>query len=271
VARVGAKDCVIVALCTAGCAGYAVDSADGGPAASDGRAPGGADSGGDESGEPGVIEIEWTWTGAEYWNVDQALRIDQKGAPARWATHWSWSDAPGVDAGWIGIETDVDRLDGSHGDTAVFVLDGASVVTGPSCAAVGSATRCELPVAIDPETYYRLRIWTLGGDGRWGAWFMDHLTAEETPIATLEVDPGHTRVDHPLDRIELLGADPSCVLAPMAIGYLVRAGANQTAPGEYENVSIFKGDALTSGCPGAVVEPFEAGPEQGVVVSYGVP
>jgi hypothetical protein len=258
----------------AGCAGYAVDAADGGAApAADGSASSAADAAGDsdEGGAPGVIEIAWTWTGADYWNVDQALRIEQKGASARWATRWSWSDAPGVDAGWIGIETDVDRIDGSHGDTAVFALEGATVVSGSSCAAVGSATRCELPVVLDSEKFYRLRIWTLGGDGHWGAWLLDHATAEETPIATLEVDPGHSRASRPVDRIELLAADASCALAPMAIGYLIGAGANQTGPGEYENVSIFKGDIMTSGCPGAVVDAFEADSEHGVVVSYGVP
>jgi hypothetical protein len=265
---------LIAAVCAglaAGCAEYTVDAADGGAPAPDASAGSAEDAGGDAAGAPGVIEIAWTWTGAEYWNVDQALRIEQKGASARWATRWSWSDAPDVDAGWIGIETDVDRLDGSHGDTAVFELEGATVVSGSSCAAVGSATRCEVPIVLDSEKFYRLRIWTLGAEGRWGAWLLDHATADETPIATLEVDPGHARASRPVDRIQLLGEDPSCAVAPMAVGYLVSAGANQTAPGEYENVSIFKGEAVTSGCPGAVVDGFEADSEQGVVVSYGVP
>ena len=276
--RIAATRLALVAAAATACADFAVDPHEPGADAADPA----SDGAGGAPVERGVVEVSWSWpgTGTGYWNVDQALRLEQKGGSVRWANHWSWTDEPDLPGGWLGIETDIDRIDGSHGDTAVFLLSNASAAvpgTGATCAAVGPESadqRCELPVELDAQTFYRLRIWVLAPDEvsrRWGGWFIEHETGEESQIAAIHVGLSHDGIRMPHDRIELLGEDADCSLAPMAVGYLANTAANQLGPGEYEHVASFAGDAATSACSGSMVDEFADGDIQGVVVSLGVP
>src|SRR5688572_19265740 len=83
------------------------------------------------------VYANWNFSGATgFWNTDQRVQVVRKAHHSYWAMVWDFTATPG-DGGYMGLQTNARRPDGSTGDLAIFSLWNANAATGPSCGQFG--------------------------------------------------------------------------------------------------------------------------------------
>lgn len=120
----------------------------------------------------------FNWTGGPFGqNLDQELIIRQKAASSYWAMIWQMLNT--TNGGYLGLQTNGNRFDGSTGDTAIFSVWGATKARGPGCGAFGgegNGLSCRIAYPIAMNHWYRLRVWKVSANKSgvwWGAWVED--------------------------------------------------------------------------------------------------
>jgi hypothetical protein len=125
--------------------------------------------------------VDWTYPQQGFWNVDQTVWVVQKAPSTYWSSNWSWTTTHGAaTGGYMGIQTNGIRFDGTTGDTAIFSLWGANGTRSGQCdtfGGEGTGLSCRMPYTIYGDgNSYRLRVWRLESDAHgqwWGAWIRD--------------------------------------------------------------------------------------------------
>jgi hypothetical protein len=87
-----------------------------------------------------------------FWNIDQRVQITKKAPSSYWAMLWGFTATPN-EGGYMGLQTDGTRFNGSRGDTAIFSLWNANAASGSNCGTFsgeGSGYSCRLAYRIDP-------------------------------------------------------------------------------------------------------------------------
>jgi Domain of unknown function (DUF3472) len=215
----------------------------------------------------------WDFNGATgFWNVDQHLWIGRKAPYSFWASTWAWSNSQS--GGYIGLQTNGLRFDGSKGDTAIFSAWNATSASGPSCGTFGgegTGYSCRLAYTINPGRYYRLRVWRLNADSFgqwWGGWIKDEYTGTERYIGKIRVSRSYVRMGTPRNFSEYFGSAVSCDSVPVSIVYWTQPAANHQGGGVYSYGS--KADGWNRGsCTGGGVTGFDFGWTRGVRVLQG--
>jgi hypothetical protein len=222
----------------------------------------------------GHLYVYWNWSGSGYWNVDQHLWVGQKAPATFWAQNWTWTGSSS--GGYIGLQTDGTRFDGSRGDTAIFSLWNANGASGPSCGTFGGegvGYSCKLPYAISTGRYYRLRVWRLNADGLgqwWGGWVLDEQTGVETHIGSIRVASAHQLIAPPMNFTEYYGTAVSCDAVPTSVVYWTQPAANHQGSGVYEYGSSY-GSWYRGACTGGTVAPYNFGWTYGARAQMGGP
>lgn len=72
------------------------------------------------------IYAYWKFNGAGFWNVDQYVVVRTKAIASYWALHWTWSGSSS--GGYMGLQTNGSRFDGTTGDTAIFSQPAANLI-----------------------------------------------------------------------------------------------------------------------------------------------
>lgn len=165
----------------------------------------------------------WRSSGATagFWNIDQRVRVTQKAPTTFWALHWTWKGA--TSGGYMGLQTDGHRFDGTKGEMAIFSLWDATAASGPSCGTFGgegTGMSCRLAYPFRTDRSYRLRLWRLSNDGNgqwWGAWIRDMSTGTESHIGNLRVATGRTLTAMPMNFSEYFGTAVGCDQVPVSI------------------------------------------------------
>jgi hypothetical protein len=112
------------------------------------------------------------------WNMDSDLRVTEVGTATMWAQAFTLTDAAVY--GYIGLQQDGNRFDGSRGPLAIFSVWGASAMRGTSCRALdegGPVRSCRIVYPFKRDHWYRLRLWYTGreGEGEWLSAFVVDL------------------------------------------------------------------------------------------------
>ena len=132
----------------------------------------------------GAAYAYWKFDGPgnDFWNVDQYVNIAQKAAYTYWAQYFTFTGS--TDGGYIGLQTNGYRFDGSIGELAIFSLWNANAIRGSSCntfAGEGSGYSCRIPFSIETGVWYKLRVWRLETDSGgqwWGGWITSDNNTE---------------------------------------------------------------------------------------------
>lgn len=209
-----------------------------------------------------------------FWNVDQELRIGQKASSSYWAQLWSWTNADY--GGYLGLQTDGNRFDGSTGDTAIFSLWNANASSGPSCgtfAGEGVGHSCRLNFPINTNRWYRLRVWRLNADAGgqwWGAWIKDRSTGRDYHLGNLRVAATHTLIAGTSNFSEYYGQQVGCDAVPVSRVSWTQPAANQQQEGRYQHLSRFA-SASAGDCTGGAVREESFGTTRGATIELGGP
>lgn len=191
----------------------------------------------------------WSWSGSGFWNVDQLVRIDEKARTTFWAEQFFWSGTS--TGGYMGLQTDGNRVDGSRGDTAIFSVWGANAARGAcrTFAGEGTGYQCLIPYRVATNRLYRYRIWRLDADAGgqwWGAWMIDPTTGQETWIGSIRAAASNTTIGATTNFVEYFGAKVACTQVPRSNALFTQPAANSMGGGVYEYGSSYAGNSKGS-------------------------
>ncbi len=222
----------------------------------------------------GHLYVYWSWAGSGFWNVDQHVWIGLKAPVTYWAQYWTWTGASY--GGYIGLQTDGVRFDGSRGDTAIFSLWNSNGSSGPSCGVFGgegTGHSCKLAYPISAGRYYRYRVWRLNADSLgqwWGGWMKDEATGVETYIGSIRVAASHQLIAPPMNFTEYYGDAVSCDSVPTSIVYWTQPAGNHLGSGVYEYGSAYSG-GYRGPCTGGSTSAYDFGWTRGARAEMGGP
>lgn len=183
----------------------------------------------------------WDFGDNGFWNIDQELKIEQKARSSFWAQNWQWTGRS--DGGYMGLQTDGVRFDGTRGELAIFSVWNALDAKDGECAAFGSegaGWSCRVPYGIVEGRWYRLRIWrvsTVPEGHWWGAWVEDTTTGVDTRIGQILVPDSAATVDEPWNFSEFFGRQQACDAVPVSRAIWTQPAANSNGEGLYDHLS----------------------------------
>jgi len=211
-------------------------------------------------------------SGTGYWNVDQQMTVEQRAPSTYWAMQWNWLGASY--GGYLGLQTNGSRLDGTTGDTAIFSLWNANAVSGANCGVFGgegSGYSCRLAYPITVNTYYRYRLWRGASDAGgqwWGAWIQNTSTGADTYLGSIRVSGGNTLATGVLNFVEYFGTAVTCSTVPRSQAVWTQPAANSQGGGRYQYSSQYAEMAKGS-CTGGNAISVSLGWTSGVRVVLG--
>lgn len=220
------------------------------------------------------LAIRWDFRGQTgFWNIDQQVLVSRKARNSYWAMQWSFTAAPSA-PGYMGLQTNGLRFDGSSGDTAIFSLWDANGRRGPSCGSFtgeGDGLSCRRGYSIRTDTWYRYRTWRLEADSQgqwWGAWIMNLRTGTETWLGDLRVPRDRDLATPPLNFSEYWGSAVGCDSVPRSTVYFTQPAANQQSPGRYAHGSSFAGSSRGA-CTGGSARDVAVGSTRAAMTTLG--
>lgn len=214
---------------------------------------------------------EWAFqgSGSGYWNVDQQMKVEQRAPATYWAMLWNWQGAS--HGGYLGLQTNGNRLDGTTGDTAIFSLWDANAASGPNCGTFGgegSGYSCRLAYPIAANRYYRYRVWRGSADAGgqwWGAWIEDTTTGVDTYLGSLRVGSSDTLATGVANFVEYFGTAVTCTTVPRSQAVWTQPAANSQGSGSYQYGSQYA-DMNKGSCTDGSATPVNLGWTSGVRV-----
>lgn len=219
----------------------------------------------------------WNFGGSStgYWNVDQQMQVTRKPGSTYWALYWDWVGSS--DGGYLGLQTNGNRFNGTSGDTAIFSLWNANAATGTACGQFeenGPGYSCRLPYSFGINTYYRYRLWRLNansGGQWWGAWIQNVSTGTGTQIGAIRVATDRTAATDVQNFVEYFGtAVPTCDQVPVSQAVWTQPAANSQGGGAYQYGSTYRATSTDRGaCTGGIATPVNLGWTSGVRVTLG--
>ena len=167
--------------------------------------------------------VNWNYSGAGAWNVDQTVWVVVKAGYTYWSLNWPWTNTSQSDGGYMGLQTNGNRFDSSVGDTAIFSLWNANGYRGSNCGRFtgeGDGLSCRLPYTIYGDgNSYRLRVWREGTDAQgqwWGAWIQDARRGD-VHIGDLRVPASAILISYANDFSEYFGPRVGCDQVPVSV------------------------------------------------------
>jgi hypothetical protein len=212
--------------------------------------------------------------GNDFWNVDQEEAIIRKASYTYWAMQFTFTGSG--DVGYMGLQTNGNRFDGSVGDTAIFSLWNANATRDASgkCGSFGgegTGRSCRMPFSIKTRVMYRLRVWRLEADSGgqwWGAWLLSGYSGYDYHIGDIRVPySGHQVFGEVLNFNEYFGPVLGCDSVPLSDINLTQPAANSygDAAQTYQYYSYYSGWGrlnCTGGSATPIIWPVTAGAEE---------
>jgi Domain of unknown function (DUF3472) len=192
-------------------------------------------------------------------NVDQELLVSRRAPSSYWAQLWKWTDDPDH-GGYVGLQTNGNRSDGSVGDTVNFSLWQSTAAVGPTARSCGpnqeaSGFNCASAYRVQTNVWYRLRVWKArrDPDGQWwSAYVRNERTGVETWIGSIKVAATHQAMTSVENFSEYFGAPVPCNQVPMSVVDFTQPAADLIRNGVYRYGSTFASSSKAS-CTGGNV------------------
>lgn len=187
----------------------------------------------------GASSVGWhvrdSATNPAVWNIDQEIRLPKLGRSTYWALQWTFDGSN--DPGYMGIQTNARRPDGTSGQMALFSLWNADRARNANgrCAAFGgegSGLSCRMNWTIRTNATYRLRVWRGEADATgqwWEGWIRSDYSNTDYHLGDIHVPAaGHTSINATsvLNFIEYWGTAVGCTQVPKTAGIFTQPAFN---------------------------------------------
>ena len=200
--------------------------------------------------------VNWKSDGrvSEVWNIDQQVWLPRVNDGSYWPMQWGFS---GVSyGGYMGLQQS-----SVNEQNIRFSIWNATAADGPSCKPFGGegiGQTCTLPVKIETNKFYRLRLWKLdsASDGQWwGGWLIEADRSGalvEHSIGRIKAPPAAKIVDPNTiyNFVEYFGdSRPTCDKVPLSIaGFSPPAmNYNGKGTGTYQGYTSYAGSQRAAG------------------------
>lgn len=231
----------------------------------------------------GAANVSWQVDGPgdDLWNVDQEVTIERAAPSSYWALQFTFSGS--AEGGYIGLQKDGIRVDGSIGDTGVFALWGATGSRGApgACgtfAGEGTGHSCRIALPLIEGAYYRYRIWRLQREGDeqwWGAWIYSSHSGVDQYLGAIRVPAeNHQLMGSLLNFSEYWGSAKPCDQVPVSTVFFTQPAGNSrgVGTGAYQYYSRYRrGSFFRLACTGGRVAEAASATTQGVRLTLGGP
>ena len=220
----------------------------------------------------GSVSSFWTWSGANFWNVDQHVRIDEKAHTRFWAQQVWWTGTN--TAAYLGLQTHGHRFNGSVGDMAIFSAWNANAARGTSCAQFnqgGTGYSCRIVYPLKTGRLYRLRLWRQEADAGgqwWGAWVKDESTGVERAIGGIRLPTTYRTVATTQNFVDYFGASVGCGEVSRSTAVFTQPAANHLGGGVYEHGATYASSRFATCVTGSATA-VNLGGTRGVRVVHG--
>lgn len=208
--------------------------------------------------KPAYAQLLWNFNAPanDIYTLDQVLKVEQKGDHSLWAVDFSFTDSNAQ--GFLGLQTDGPRFDGSVGEMGIFSVRNAIGAEGTSCQKFdegGSGYSCRVALTIQPGAEYRLRLWAVKIEGQkewWGAWIYDSSTQQDYHVGYIIIPaPKNLFLNQIYSFSSYFGGNTDCTKMPQSVVTFKLPGANSKGDdvGSYAYPSEIRGWSKSE-CPG---------------------
>lgn len=228
----------------------------------------------------GAENVSWDLDGPgdDLWNIDQVIWVDDQAPSTYWALYFQFAES--ADGGYIGLQTNGNRFDGSTGDTAIFSLWNANGARGGdgTCDTFdgeGVGYSCRRAWTLRDGVQYRLRIWRLEKEGDnqwWGGWIHSAATGRDYHLGDIRVPASdHFTFGSPVNFVEYFGEDRPCDDVPVSTASFTQPAGNYLGSTYQYNSSYRQGSFTRLACTGGGVTEKSWGWTDGVELALGGP
>jgi len=231
--------------------------------------------------------VNWTFDSAPNGlNLDQQIWLPKPALASFFTMNWNWTNTPNI-GGYMGLQTDA----AGEGNVR-FSLWNATEAKGKQCRTFGGegiGYTCMLPIKIDTNKFYRLRLWRTAGDSSgqwWGGWLIEEKDGKliEHAIGQIKVATNQDTFSASsiVNFSEYWGAAVStCAQVPMSIAGFAPPAINYKGKGAggYEAHATIAEGTLPDGniCKTGTEKqgadtsfiPFKSGSNKGMIVIMG--
>jgi len=216
-----------------------------------------------------------------YWDIgqpddltefDQVMTVRKKTASSYWSLYYEMTGAPsdsGTEAGYMGLQTDATRPDGSKGEMAIFSVwnaddsrnqDGTCI----NFSGEGEGLSCRAAMAVDVSASYRYRVERLESDSTgqwWGAWIENLSTGDEVYLGDLHNASTQLSPDRLINFSEYWGTSVPCDEVPTSevvwgIPQANPSGDDYAYQAEYD--TVYNGECTDSSVTASQLEGLDA-------------
>lgn len=227
------------------------------------------------------VHVNWSFVpvGVAITSLDQEIVVDDKAPQTLWANNFTWTT--GGDGGYLGLQVDGERVDGTIGDTAIFSIWNATASSGVNCGYFtgdGAGLSCRLPYPFEPGyRRYDLRLTRQTLDTATGEWWWTASVRSTFPsdtgeqvIGSLRAPLGKVALGSMSNSVEYFGpAVASPDLVPMSVAQFVQARASAMTGTAYVASGSFTTSSTGSGTTSDVHELHYGDGSHGVRVRMG--
>jgi hypothetical protein len=226
------------------------------------------------------VDVYWKTEGPgnNLTNIDQVMSVETKARASYWSMYFSYADAP--DGGYLGLQTDATRPDGSVGEMAIFSLWNADKSRNRTGRCVtfggeGEGLSCRAPYTIKLSNDYRYSVKRLEADSTgqwWGGWVRDMATGTDTYLGDLH-STSKVLKGPVINFSEYFGSPVPCSKVPTSKVVWTQPAANPSTstantPGSYKYHSTYD-TTVVGTCTRATVKPVDLGWTKGVRATAG--
>jgi hypothetical protein len=219
--------------------------------------------------------------GADIINYDQFVAVDKKAPSTYWASLFDMAGATG--GGYIGLQTDGNRANGSVGETALFSVWGAdkSHNKDGKCTGFvenGTGLHCTAAFTIQTGITYRYRVQRISVDKTgawWGGWIRNMSTGKDTYLG--ELHSQYLALTNPRNFSEYFADLPTphpCNRIPQSRAEFFQPQLNLTGEtkkvaGTYQYSTSVLNQPSIGSCVQAQIDPVTQGSLDGQMITLG--
>ncbi|MDQ1294306.1 MAG: hypothetical protein QG608_2189 [Actinomycetota bacterium] len=226
------------------------------------------------------VDVYWKTDGPgnNLTNIDQVMSVEKKAQSSYWSMNFWYADAP--DGGYIGLQTDATRPDGSAGEMAIFSMwnadksrnrTGTCVVFGGE----GDGLSCRAPYTIKLSNNYQYSVKRLEADSTgqwWGGWIRDMEAGTDTYLGDMH-STSKALKGPVINFSEYFGAPVPCSKVPTTKVIWTQPAANPSTstpetPSSHEYHSTYD-TTVVGDCTKASINPVDLGWTKGVTAVAG--
>ena len=207
--------------------------------------------------------------------VEQVVHVSTSAPASFWAQDWTWAGSD--DGGYLGLQRDGSRFDGTTGDTAIFSLWNATAASGKMCGTFdgeGNGYSCRLAYPLHTSHQYRYRVVRGAADssGRWWSASIEDLSTKVvSTLGSIQVATSDDWIGGVQNFTEYFGNAVACNAVPKSVVVWAEPGWRASSGDDFAYGTYYAADGDKGACTDGSETATTLAGQDAVSVSMGGP